>query len=124
MTVLRLLVTGSRTYADTARLHATLDALHRKHAIEVLIHGACHLGGADILAGAWAESRGVPVAAYPVDHALDGPWPGAGPRRNLRMIKSAWPTHCVAFGEGRGTDRCVDAFEKSLTMRAAVWRVG
>src|ERR1700676_3809982 len=100
MTVIRLLVTGGRNYANATRLNAVLDAVHRKHAIEVLIEGECPSGGADKLARLWAESRGVPVDPCPVDHELDGPWPGAGPRRNERMYVEKKPTHGVSFDGG------------------------
>lgn len=100
---MRLLVCGGRNYADVARLEAVLDAVRRKHAIEVLIEGECPTGGADKLAREWAESRGVPVDPYPVDHELDGPWPYAGPNRNRRMFSDSDATHGVAFEGGRGT---------------------
>ena len=80
MAVIRLLVCGGRDFTDATRLERVLDAVHRKHAIEVLIEGECPTAvNADKLARAWAESRGVPVDPCPVDYALDGPWPGAGP---------------------------------------------
>lgn len=123
MTVIRLLVCGSRTYADATRLERVLDGIHRKHAIEVLIHGACHPGGADILADMWAKDRGVPVEAYPVDHDVDGPWPYAGPRRNERMLLKTHPTHCVAFGEGKGTDGMVRLFNAVAWREAPAWRI-
>lgn len=96
MSVIRLLVCGGRSYADRECLERTLDAVHRKHAIEVLIHGACHLGGADRLADEWAVARGVPVQACPVE-PTDGQWPAAGPIRNKRMLEVWQPSHGVAF---------------------------
>lgn len=121
MAVIRLLVTGSRTWTDSARLDAVLDAVHRRHAIEVLIEGECPTEiNADKLAREWAESRRVPVVPVPVDHALDGPWPGAGPNRNTRMLAER-PTHCVAFPtkESRGTWDMVRKFNACPT-RVAV----
>lgn len=112
MTVIRLLVCGGRDYSDTTRLNRILDSVHRKHAIEVLIHGACHLGGADMLADAWAKSRGVPVEAYPVVEG-DGPWPGAGPARNRRMIDASSASHGIAFPGGDGTANCVRAMRRA-----------
>ena len=104
MAVIRLLVCGGRDFTDAARLERVLDAVHRKHAIEVLIEGECPTAvNADKLARDWAESRGVPVDPCPVDHDLDGPWPGAGPRRNARMHREKRPTHAVAFPGGTGT---------------------
>lgn len=79
----------------------------------VLVHGACPTG-ADKIMGEVAPEIGFEVRPYPVDHALDGPWPQAGPRRNSRMLDEenrpdepvnegiAFPTH-----NSRGTwDMC------------------
>lgn len=120
MSVIRLLITGGRSYADRARLERVLDAVHRKHAIETLIHGACHLGGADILADGWAADRGVPRAAFPVE-AIDGPWPGAGPARNARMLAAGQPTHCIAFPGGSGTRNMVTLFNVYAGKEANAW---
>jgi hypothetical protein len=69
-----------------------------------IIHGAAR--GADSLAGSVAEELGFTVRAYAVDHALDGQWPAAGPRRNARML-AAEPdvSRCFAFTDAiqRGT---------------------
>lgn len=120
MTVIRLLVTGGRNYTNRTRLDAVLDAIHRKHAIEVVIHGACR--GADTLAGEWAKSRGVPVDPFPVRES-DGPWPEAGPKRNGRMLIVGQPTHCTAFPtkESRGTWDMVRQFNDWPGKAAPAW---
>lgn len=101
---MRLLVTGGRTYRDAAAVNAALDAVHAKRGLTAVIHGACHTPiNADKLAGQWARDHGVLEEAYPVDHALDGPWPGAGPRRNARMLAESRPDGVVAFPGGPGT---------------------
>lgn len=122
MSVIRLLVCGSRTWTDATRLERILDGVHRRHAIEVLIHGACHLGGADRLAGEWATNRKIPVKEFPVIEG-DGPWPGAGPRRNHRMLVNGRPTHCVAFptAESKGTWDMVEKFNGCAESRAPAW---
>lgn len=102
-----VLVTGGRHYADRARVFEKLDQLHAERPIELLVHGACHLGGADQLAQEWADDRGIPAKGYPVSHAVDGPWPGAGPARNFRMLVEAQPTLGVAFPGDRGTRNMV-----------------
>ena len=51
--------------------------------------------GADTLAGRWAETRGVPVEAYPVDLERHGC--AAGPIRNKRMLEEGRPDLVVAF---------------------------
>lgn len=120
MSVIRLLITGGRSYADRARLERVLDAVHRKHAIETLIHGACHLGGADTLADEWARSRSIPIRAFPVI-GVDGPWPGAGPTRNARMLKAGQPTHCIAFPGDSGTRNMVTLFNAYAGKEADAW---
>lgn len=122
MTVIRLLVTGGRDFSDRPRLDRILDAINRKHAIEVLIHGACHLGGADMLADEWAKDRGIPVKTYPVIEG-DGPWPEAGPRRNHRMLVNERPTHCVAFptAKSKGTWDMVRQFNARADSHAPAW---
>jgi hypothetical protein len=126
LSVIRLLVCGSRDYRDADRLTRTLDAIHRKHAIEVLIHGACHLGGADSLADAWARERRLPVLDYPVKRE-DGLWPGAGPARNRRMLVFGRPTHGVAFlapdARNNGTRNMVLQFNAWSGRLAPMWVV-
>lgn len=123
MAVIRLLVCGGRDFADKARLERVLDAVHRKHAIECLIEGECPTDvNADKLARDWAISRGVPVEAVPVDHVLDGPWPGAGPNRNTRQLDKR-PTHCTAFPTptSTGTWDMVRKFDACSTCLAPAW---
>jgi hypothetical protein len=60
--------------------------------------------GADILARLVAREHEQGVEAYPVNHAVDGPWPWAGPRRNARMCREGRPTAARGFVTGvRGT---------------------
>ena len=102
---LTILVFGGRDYDNRVRVFAVLDRVHAERGIARLIHGACSVGhgGADMLADVWAKSRGVPIQAFPVDHALDGPWPGAGPNRNGRMLREGKPDGAVGFPGGNGT---------------------
>lgn len=102
---LRILVCGGRDYDDRTRLFAVLTAVHRRLTIAEVIHGAAR--GADRLAGLWARTNGVAEAAFPVDHAKDGPWPGAGPMRNIRMFRESDPYMVLAFPGGRGTGHMV-----------------
>ncbi len=101
----RLLVCGSREWSDGTVI---LDAL-RYIFPAVVIHGGCgkvhrisdkfqRTVGADLIAGSAAERLGIAVDPYPVDHAIDGPWPGAGPRRNARMLRDGKPDRGLAFG--------------------------
>jgi len=92
----RILVCGSRNWvdADCVRLHLAMRLYSA--AERVVIHGGAT--GADTLAGLNAPLCGAAVEAFPVDHAVDGPWPSAGPRRNARMLRDGKPTHGLAFG--------------------------
>lgn len=116
MSVIRLLVCGGRHYAERAFLKQALDAVRRKHTIEVLIHGGCPLdpdgGSADMLADEWAMHSSVPVLAVPVRAPLDGLWPAAGPKRNRRMRDTTKPTHGVAFKGDRGTKDMIKALRE------------
>ncbi len=122
MAVHRLLVCGGRDFDDRDLLDATLDAINRKHALEYVIEGEAT--GADTLAREWAESRGIPVKPVPVDHALDGPWPGAGPRRNSRMLLER-PTAAVAFprANGKWGSGTLDMIKKLKEVDVPVWKI-
>lgn len=70
----------------------------------VVIHGACSRirdgvqVSVDMIADFIARQLGHEIERYPVDHAKDGPWPGAGPRRNERMLRNGRPDRGLAFG--------------------------
>ncbi len=55
----------------------------------ILVQGKAR--GLDMIAGYVGELLGFEGRPCPVDHALDGPWPGAGPARNRRMLKREHP---------------------------------
>jgi hypothetical protein len=92
----RVLLFGSRTFLDPAPIGRLLDAARP----DLVIEGESPGGGADILAREQAEARGIVVLPCPVDHALDGPWPAAGHRRNERMFRLR-PTHAAGFISGK-----------------------
>ena len=112
----RLLVCGGRDYSDRDRLHEALDRVLAKHRIAVVMHGGAT--GADDLAHHWTINRGLEPEPYRVDHALDGPWPGAGPRRNARMLANGKPDCAVAFPGGPGT---ADMVRRLKEAGVAVW---
>ncbi len=95
----RLLVCGSREWTDRARIRAELLVIAP---FDALTHGAYR--GADamsvsaLLEGGCCNNSSVSVEPYAVDHTLDGPWPGAGPRRNARMLRDGKPDRGLAFG--------------------------
>ena len=100
---MRVLVCGGREFEDTALAFAVLDRLHRERCCTVLIEGDAR--GADRIAGAWADARGIEHRVFPAD------WQGlgrkAGPIRNLQMLQEGKPDLVVAFPGGRGTAHMV-----------------
>jgi hypothetical protein len=63
----------------------------------VLGHGDAR--GADRLAGAWGDRRGIGVVAYPANWRPEGRCfdPGAGKRRNVAMFEAFEPDLVTAF---------------------------
>lgn len=103
MTRPRILITGSRTWTDTARIRAVLMWCRRTYPDAVLVHGDCR--GADrIAAGIWT-SWGLPTEAHPADWHTHGR--AAGPMRNHRMV-AAGADLCLAFlrDSSRGATHC------------------
>lgn len=105
---MKILVCGGRTYSDRLHLFETLDALHAKKPIELLINGGAN--GADSLAADWAASRSVPC------HTEYAKWrkygKEAGPRRNRAMLVYE-PDLVVAFPGGIGTASMCHLAEKA-----------
>lgn len=95
--MIRLLVTGGRTYYNRTQVYYVLSIIRP----DVVIQGGAR--GADRLALEWAIHNRVPHEDYPVDHALDGPWPGAGHSRNSRMLIASRPNLGLAFPGRNGT---------------------
>jgi hypothetical protein len=113
----RVLVCGGRRFDDVSQLTRTLNAGHTRSPIGVLIHGGAR--GADRLAGAWAEARGIPVEVFPV---LPDDWERlglrAGPLRNARMLDEGRPDIVVAFPGGAGTaDMIAQATARGFNVR-------
>lgn len=113
--MVRCVVYGGRDFKGRDELFAFLDEIDRTEVIDEIIEG--EMTGADRLARAWAESRGVPFHPFPAD------WdnitrPGAvvrrnragklydaaaGPFRNQRMIDEGFPDLAVECPGGDGT---------------------
>lgn len=108
---MKLLVCGGRGYSDKATAWGFLDVLHAGDPIEILVHGACPVrhGGADMIADAWAWTNDVDTYAVPINQWLDGPWPGCGPARNVRMLAKClhWIDCAMALPGGNGTAHMV-----------------
>ena len=108
---LRVLVCGSRHFADKDRVETAMyvmaNALHEH--LTVMTGGA---QGADALAAAAARRLGVQVTEYSADWATHGR--AAGPIRNQRMLVEGAPHVVVAFdARGRGTSDMVARARKA-----------
>lgn len=105
----RVLVCGGRGYSDIRGVYVCLDGLQPRPTLIIqggnkgVMRDNRYYPSADLIAKTWAMLRGVPENEYAVDHAIDGPWPAAGPRRNQRMLAQSRPTLGMAFPGGRGT---------------------
>ena len=99
-------VTGGREFADWRIIDSTLDALHSKTAISVLVQGGAN--GADDIARTWAITNTVQIAEFRVTGTQ---WTrlgkSAGPTRNRLMLEVTRPNLLVAFPGGSGTANCV-----------------
>lgn len=116
--MMRILVTGGRDYADLAAVYRALDRVHAKHGIELLIEGGAL--GADRIARAWAESRGVPWLPFYADWRKYGR-AVAGKLRNGQMLSEGKPDAVVAFPGGTGT---ADMIAKAEAAKLPVWKTG
>jgi hypothetical protein len=103
---MRLLVCGSRTWTDQARLRQVLDQVVSEHDDGQVTVTEGDARGADRLAGQLARERGWRLERYPADWTREGR--AAGFRRNARMLREGRPDLVVAFtvgplAESRGT---------------------
>lgn len=98
LTGVKVLVCGGRDFNERSRLFAAMDDLRVELGITMVIHGDAR--GADRLAGEWAKSRGIHVAAVPA--LWDFYDRQAGPLRNAAML-TLGPLAVVAFPGGAGT---------------------
>jgi len=96
---MRVLVCGGRAFADRALLESALDRLFALRPFDVLIEGDAR--GADRLAGAWAEARGITHLVFKADWDAHGA--KAGPIRNQQMLDEGKPDLVVAFHGRSGT---------------------
>lgn len=87
---------GPRSRVMAAQL--TADAQAHPEGV-VLIEGEAV--GADVMARLLVAGwHGFTVEPYPVDTAIDGPWPAAGHRRNARMHRDGKPDGARSFITG------------------------
>ena len=107
---MRILVTGSRDWADWNLLNDTLNEYANEQNI-VIVHGDCPTG-ADAMAQRWVDYQGVRVERYPADWDKHGK--SAGPIRNQQMVDLGADI-CLAFPlpQSRGTVHCMNAARKA-----------
>lgn len=96
---MRLLVCGGRDFSDQAFVYESLDLVHARRPVVLLIHGGAR--GADTLAGEWAAALGVSVQVFPADWSRFGR--RAGFLRNQQMLVEGHPDGVIAFPGGAGT---------------------
>ncbi len=103
---LRVLMCGSRHFADKVRVDAVVrtisEMLHHdasRHRVVLIAGGA---QGADALAAAAGRRAGIEVNEFPADWQRHGR--AAGPIRNQQMLDEGKPHLVIAFdASGRGT---------------------
>ncbi|MFI6873542.1 DUF2493 domain-containing protein [Streptomyces sp. NPDC050400] len=106
---MRVIVTGSRRWADAHVIYRELTNIYEQHGMFELIHGACSTG-ADAHAHEWFEAGGRSLGCIETRHPAD--WEHrdreAGPEGNRRMIQ-AGADIVLAFPlpEGSGTQHTV-----------------
>ena len=108
--VFRLVVAGSRSFPDYARLAADLDRLliNRLPAVEIVCGGCA--AGADALAARYARERGLALRVFPAQWRLSGA--SAGPFRNAAMAANGSALLAYWDGASSGTAsmlRCASA---------------
>lgn len=107
----RLLVTGSRHYSDKEKVQKALWpwAVVSSTLLMplVLVHGACPLGGLDLIASQIWDGWGLPVHAVPAEHSPEGRF--MGPERNQKMVELGGYAACLGFpiGQSFGTRDCM-----------------
>ena len=104
----RVVVAGSRDYADYAKVCAELDRLLAGKKNITIISGASH--GADRLGERYAAEHGLRVERFPAHWGLFHQ--GAGLRRNLQMVKSADAVIVFWDGKSTGSKNIIDISEQ------------
>lgn len=109
-----VLVTGGREYKDKEKIFKTLDYLHKKWNITLIVQG--YARGTDKIANYWAKLRKVPTTdrKYEISpNAWIEEGYAAGPNRNQRMLDEEKIEQVVAFPGGNGTKDMIKRAEKA-----------
>jgi len=93
-----------------------LDRFHENSKISCIIQGEAR--GADTMAKTWAILRGVPFEGYPAKWENDR---GAGPRRNILMLKQGKPDVVIAFKGGTGTAHMLKIAQAAKIATISTW---
>ena len=122
---LRLLVCGSREWADRDLLAVTVEQAVTEHGRGrpgvVLIHGGAR--GADRMAGQLARARGWQLEVYLAEWDRYGR--SAGVRRNHRMLQAGRPERVLAFTDDLSSSRgTADMVRRARAARLPVQVVG
>jgi hypothetical protein len=121
VTTERILITGSRDYADAALVKSSTEELARQAKTRgvqlIIVHGGCPTGADNFAALAVQSLIRQGYDLVEEVHAVTGAeWdrigPGAGPRRNTKMV-SLGASLCLAFWDGvsKGT---LDTISKAV----------
>jgi hypothetical protein len=111
----KVLVCGGRAFDDARLLDKKLTAVHAKHQVTAIIHGAAR--GADLLAEAWAKKNEIPYHGVPAEWTRYGK--AAGYRRNADMLLFE-PDVVIAFAGGKGTAMMCDIARRA---NIKVWEI-
>jgi len=110
--MVRVLLTGSRTWVKVGTIYEVLDDLKALHGADnlTIVHGKCNRG-ADAIAETWCRTNGVADEPHPADWKRGR---HAGLLRNKEMVDSK-PESCVAFIRNRssGATGCADLAQKN-----------
>lgn len=134
---MKVVVTGGRKFTDGQRIEVDLRALLSLGLRKVSQggngvpdhdtgptdwHPTC---SADALALYACGRLGIEAETYSVRPAVDGPWPAAGPRRNIRMLEAERPDLVLAYpdAKSRGTWRCIRA-ALARDLSVVLWTLG
>lgn len=113
---MRVIVCGSRHFADFSTILAYLISLYDELAAEenpediTIVHGAAR--GADALAAKAAERCNYDVEAHPAE--AHGAWPACGPKRNAHMLSRGADLVLAFCIEGVGSKGTADMVSRAV----------
>ena len=117
---MRIIVCGSRSFADFDLLKHTLDRLTRKLDKGKLVILSGHAQGADRLGEQWAFERAINREVYHANWDKHGE--AAGPIRNQEMVENAGALVAFWNGTSAGTkDVIIQARKHKLKVRVVLF---